>query len=394
MPHPQRTGYTVIALGTVATLGLWSGAKGIILPHFLGDLSLAPAVGSAIFTATSVGSFIGSSSFAGLSGRFGLRRVSTAGALLLLAVTAAILLVQQPLLLYVAFALFGLGENMLELTASLPISLLYKEGQGGIMNLLHGFFGLGALAGSLAGAAIMGQGTTWRIPMMGVAFLLVAWAIAFRQPQPIALPRRSEGPEEGADSGALLRDPLVWAATLALTASVAVETGTGIWLPTYLQQGKGLSEAGSAFGATLFFFGFTATRLSGPLLNRLGAVRSVILTALLGGSGLAGLLFLPEEWFWLSAVAGSGIAITFATCLTLVTLRYPARSNAVFGLMYACANVAGILTGPALGLAVQQAGVDAAMRLLLLFYGAVILLIGYYGWAVSRNPKGEKSPAA
>ncbi|HEY8347061.1 MAG TPA: MFS transporter [Symbiobacteriaceae bacterium] len=393
MNHPQRIPYTIIALGTIATLGGWGGAKGVIFPDFLQDLSLAPALGSAIFTATSVGSFIGSSSFAALSNRFGLSWVNRMGALLLAGITCVILFVRQPAFLYAAFVLFGLGWSMLELSSSLPISLLYAREQGSIMNLLHSFFGVGTITGSLLAGWAMSHGANWRLPMGVVVLLAGLWAYAYQRQPALSLPPRAKT-EKG--NGSLLRDPVVWTATLALTAGVAAEAGAGIWLPTYLSQGKGLDVAGSTLGATLFFLGFTASRLCGALLvGRMGSVRSVFSAAAVGAAGLAGVMLLPASWFWLTVLAGLGVGIIFPTCLTLVAERYQSRSNAVFSLIYACANVAGIATGPAMGMVVQGRGVTAAVWMLLSFYTAVMFFIGYCGWALAHRPAGSATrPAA
>lgn len=390
--HPHRIPYTIIALGTIATLGTWGGAKGIVLPYFLSDLALAPAIGSAIFTASSVGSFIGSSGFAWLTSRFGLARVNQAGALLLLAITAAIMFLQLPPLLYPAFVLFGLGSSMVELSSTLPISIIYAGNQGGIMSLTHGFFGLGSLTGSMLAGLAMARGLNWRLPMALAAVLTGCWAFAYHRQPPLTLPPRAKG-EQG--TGGLLKDPLVWAATLALTAGVAAENGAGIWLATYLSQGKGLSPAATTLGATCFFLGFTASRLFGPLLSRLGSVRAVLLCTGIGAAGFAGLVLLPAQWFWLTFLAGMGVGIIFPTCLTLVAVRYQSRSNQVFSLMYGMANVAGISTGPALGLVVERGGgLTAAMWVEICFYVAVVLLIGCYGWATARQKAAATSPAA
>lgn len=390
--HPQQIPYTIIALGTIATLGTWGGAKGIVLPYFLTDLALAPAIGSAIFTATSVGSFIGSSSFAWLTSRFGLSRVNQAGAILLLAITGVILFLNVPLLLYPAFVLFGLGSSMVELTSTLPISILYAGRQGGIMSLTHGFFGLGTLVGSTLAGLAMARGLNWRLPMAVAVVLVGCWAYAFHRQPALSLPPRAAG-EPG--SGGLLKDPLVWAATLALTAGVAAENGAGIWLATYLSEGKGLSPAATTAGATCFFLGFTAARLLGPVLTRLGSVRAVLLCTSIGAAGLTGVVLLPGQWFWLTSLAGLGVGIIFPTCLTLVAVRYQSRSNQVFSLMYGMANVAGISTAPAMGLVMEYgSGLTAAMWVEIGFYLAVILLIGCYGWATVRQKADARSPAA
>lgn len=379
MDHPRRVHFTAIALGTIATIGLWEGARGVVLPHFLAEHAFSPAVGAAIFSASAIGGFAGSLSFGALSQRFGLRRLVAAGAALAAAMLALFLLLGNPIWLYASYLFYGLGFSMLELSTSLPISLLYAERQGSMLNFLHGCFGVGALSGSMLGAALLGLGFGWRAPIILLGVLLIIWGTAFVAQPTLPLPR-SETQEGG--YGPLLRDPLVWAAALALGAAVAGEVGAGLWIPSYLQQVKGLPEAASALGVTLYFGGFTATRLAGGwLVARFGSARAVVALAAVGAVGLIGFLTLPGGFAWLAALAGAGVAIGFATCIALVATRHPSRVNQVYGLMYATGGLAGIVTGPLLGIIGERAGLTAAMWSMLVCYAAIIGLISLFGRA-------------
>lgn len=378
--------FTTIALGTLATIGLNEGARGVILPRFLADLALQPAVGAAILSAVSLGWFLASLSFGGLVQRFGLKRVSAAGALLTALSFTLFLAQRSPALLFGAMAGAGAGLSMLELSTSLPISLLYKEKQGSMLNLLHGLFGVGALLGPLWVALWLGLGLTWRVPLGLIAVLMGLWFSWF-----IAQPRL-ELPAESAGQGgltALLRDPLVWAAALALGAAVAVEAGLGLWLPSYLQLEKGVSESASAIYATAFYTGFTATRLGVSWLSgRLGLIRTVSGLAALGAAGLALLMALPASFAWLSVLPGIGVAAVFPTCTALVSERHANRVNQVYSVMYSSGSIAALAVAPLMGWVGQRAGLTAAMALPLAGFAAVIACLLYW----NRGPTAVTDP--
>jgi FHS family glucose/mannose:H+ symporter-like MFS transporter len=368
----SRRSFTFIGLATIATVGLWEGAKGVVLPHFLNDLHLSPAVGAAIFSAGGLGHFLSSSSFGTLSHRVGLKRVVLIGMGLVAVMLSLFMTAHQPVILYATMALLSMGGGMIELSTSLPISILYGEKQGGMLNLLHGLFGTGALTGTLLGAALVTTRLGWRAPLLIMGALLLAWGLIYQR-QPALLLPESAG-EAAGGFAPLLRDPLVWAAALAICAVVGAEVGIGLWLPYYLQQSKGLTEAASALSATLFFMGFTTTRLLGTwLVNRVGAVQSVLGLAVLGLFSLSALLALPGAYTWIAALAGAGIAIGFSTSIALVSRAHPARVNRVYSLMYSCAGIAGIVTGPFMGWVGARAGLTVAMVVPLSFYGLLVI---------------------
>lgn len=382
MVNSLQRRYAFVALGIIATVGLWDGSRGVILPHFLSDLKLTAATGATIFSSGSLGFLVCSLTFGSLTRRFGLKPVATGGFLLFAAALALFFTQREPLFLTIAVMMMGAGMGLVELSSGIPISILYGEKQHGILNLLHGFFGLGALSGSLLAALFLGYGASWRAPYLLALGLLVVWTLIFRRLPTLTLP---QPPKSKAGMGTMLRDPLVWIATFTLSAAVAAEVGVGLWLPSYLQQEKGLGEAVSAFGLTIFFVGFTATRLLASwLVNIVGPIRSVMGLGLIGVLGLAALLVLPGSWYALSALAGAGVAIAFATCVALVATRYPERVNQVYAFMYSSGAVAVMVTGPLMGFIGQRVGLGMAMWIPLIAYLAIILLIALYGWVDMR----------
>lgn len=380
--------FVVIALGALATVGLLEGSRGVLLPHFRTDLELSATWGGAIFSAGALGYLANSLAFGTFSRKLGLKRMAVLGIVMLCAAMGLFLTVRTPAVLYGAHIFVGAGISMTELATSIHISLIYKEKQSGMLNLLHGFFGAGALLGSVWAAFWLRLGTGWRVPYGLVALMVALWVIYYLTLPQTELPAEAEG---GAGPGPLLRDPLVWVAALALAAAVAGEIGSVLWLPSYLQQVKGLTESVSAFHMTVFFFGFTATRLAGGwLVGRAGPVRAVMVLALVGLAALAAMLTLPGAPLVIPFLAGAGVATGFATCTALVATRYPERVNQVYTVMYSAGGLAGIVTGPLMGWLGDRWGLTASMWAPLAAYAALFLLMGYYGLA-SGSRQGARA---
>ncbi len=379
----DRSPYKWIALGILATVGLFEGSKGVLLPHMMTDLQLSPALGAAVMTAGGVGYLINSLTFGTVTQRFGLKRVVAFGGILALTMLTLFLTQRVPAVLYGANVLYGIGAGQVELSMSLPLSILYTpEEQASTLNLLHGFFGVGTLVGSVWGGYWMGVGAPWQLPLILVAALLAFWVWRYLRRPAVAVPR-PEGKAGG--YGPILSDPLVWVAALALGAAVAAEAGVALWLPTYLQKAKGLSEAVSAGYATAFFAGFTLTRLSGAwLVKRVGGIRLVVLLALVGLLAMVGLQAFPPAWAGLSVLLGAGCAVGFATCLSMVAGRYPDRVNRVYSIMYSSGGITGILVGPFMGWVAGRSGLGAAMWVPGAAFGVLAAAMGWYGYRSTR----------
>ena len=388
MSKSYKRHFTAIALGAIATIGLLEGSRGVLLPHFLKDLQFSAALGGAVFSASALGYLTNSLTFGYTTGRFGLKRVVGAGVVLLAVAMSLFVTQRNPIFLYMTNVALGASISMVELCTSIQISLYYKEKQGGMLNLLHGFFGLGALSGSLWAALWLGLGSGWQVPYGLVGVIIALWGGYFLTLSPLEPPKEQEGQ---ASFGPLLRDPLVWAAALSLGAAVAGEVGATLWLPYFLQKAKGLSETASAGQMTAFFAGFTVTRLAGSwLVERVGQVRSIVALAAVGMGSLLALLALPGAPIILPVLAGGGVAIAFATCTALVATRYPDRVNQVYTIMYSSGGVAGIVTGPLMGWLGDRAGLTVSMWVPLISYAVLITLMSFYGIAANaRKPVRE-----
>lgn len=383
MPHPGRTSFTIIALGAIAGSGLMEAIKGLILPHMMRDLGLSPGFAAAILTAGGIGFLLTSLGFGGLTQRLGLKRVVLAGATLALLMLTLFLTLRLPALLYFAGLGLGAGGSLVEMSTSLPISLLYDgRAQGRMLNLLHGFFGIGTLVGTAWAGSLLSAGWPWQSPflLVGLSLALVAGLFVARPAIPVPEPAPTAGLRERSEYGTMLRDPAVRLAAMALAAAVGAEAGLTIWIPAYLQAEKGISEALSAAYAALFFLGFTGMRLAGSwLINRFGPTRMVSTLALLGLGGIICVWALPGQWAWLLLLCGMGMATGFPTSVALVAARYPSSANRVYSLMYTAGGITGISIGPAMGWIAERAGLSAAMWLPAACYGLLAGIMLRYG---------------
>jgi len=196
------------------------------------------------------------------------------------------------------------------------------------MNLLHSFYGIGAMIGPKAAGLIAGNACFgWRY----VYLFSLPLALAFFIPAIfIRFPEESRGPASTAEAGSLnvsrksffdaLKSPMVWLMSITLGLSVAVEMSSSNWGVMYFNDVYKVNP--NTDGATFlsaFFLLFTISRLvCGLFVEKIGYMRTLLLSAfivlavfitgfLLGEKGIYLLpslgFFVAQFWPTLMAVA-------------------------------------------------------------------------------------------
>jgi MFS family permease len=248
----------------------------------------------------------------------------------------------------------GMGESTSWPASNRIIREWFPASERGLAN---GIFGAGAAAGPAIGAIVISYLVSaygWRTGFfvagsVGFGWLL-AWVLAFDRPERVrwlrpaeretilrhrdGAPETASGP--GSPLGYLLRQRSVWG--LFLTQGTEVYGGYMLltWLPTYLEQAKGLSvmNAGmltavpfalaSVFGIGL---GWISDRLLTPETVQAGRRRSMIAVMLVGVSLILLVPLIDELWIiivilaFVRALGLAGSALNFALVTDLVRSR-------------------------------------------------------------------------
>jgi fucose permease len=177
------------------------------------------------------------------------------------------------------------------------------------MNLLHAFYGIGAIIGpKTAGMLTNNAGLNWRmiyVYSMPLVLLIFIFSVFIKIP----------GDNKSADTGKrlsffdALRNRNVWLMAIILGLGVAVEMSSPNWGSLYFQDMYGIDpRIGGAAFLSMFFICFTVSRLvSGFIVERIGYMRSLIgCTALvfvifIAGFclGERGILLLPALGFFI-----------------------------------------------------------------------------------------------
>jgi fucose permease len=241
---------------------------------------------------------------------------------------------------FLLYALIGAGQGFIEPSVNLSVLRMDEEGSGRAMNVMHGAFSIGAVAGPVILGAIIAAGLGWTLLFRALSALIAAVAAFIAA---VGFPEA--GPAPGAEAAerrpALSRDPAYWLGFACLFAYVGVELGISNWIAEYFARVFGAPAAAASLMVSLFWLGLLAGRFGWPAAYR-GSRQDIALVGfslVLAASALAlGLLGLASPAapdaralgapaaiaaIALTFLAGLGCSIVYPTVVALVGLSCP-----------------------------------------------------------------------
>jgi fucose permease len=280
-------------------VGINAAVGGVLVLAQMNDYGVDRAVIGITFITGSAGFVLGSLHSGPLIHRLGMRIALLTGCATFI-LAALYLATRPPLVALLAVQLVtGYAAGILESILSAYIAA--QPDATTLLNRLHAFFGVGALAGPVLATWIVGR-TAWTVVYLVLAVACVPLAVGFalacpRQlgaagaatPAPAA-PREPDAPavRQGGLLGIALRDRGVLVGAVMLAVYVGVELSVGNWAFSYLVQGRGLAQSLAGYAVSGYWLGLTAGRfLISPVATRLGATTSGLMYACLSGIAAA-----------------------------------------------------------------------------------------------------------
>ncbi len=361
-----------------AMFAMTTDSVGVIIPQVIKRYSLGMTAGGSFQYATMSGISIAAFGLGFLADRWGRKRSIVAG-LVLFAAACALFAVAREFLVFVALLfLSGVAIGVFKAGALALIGDISRSTRehSATMNMLEGFFGVGAIIGPAIVARLLLTGADWKwlyVIASGLCAVLIAIAVFTRFPKPPA--HASASARSLGETVSLLRDPFALMFSLALMLYVATEAAVYVWGPTYLQGYSGSFGWFALYMVSIFFVLRAAGRFVGAwLMARLAWAQVVavcstgvfvcFLIACAGGRGV-GAVALPASGLFMSVlyptINSKGISsfprprhgeiaglLLFFTCLSavLAPLAMAALSDAMGDAKYSlflASGFAGVL---------------------------------------------------
>ena len=383
------------AMGLFALGGVSISTWGPRLPSIREDLRVGDATIGLVLAGVTIGSIAGLLASSALLSRFGPQRAIW-GSLALAAVGISIVGIGAGTLtsLPVAMAGFicvGLGIGAVDVVINVEGAAVERTAGKTLMPLMHAAWSAGAIIGSGIGAASAALGIAFQWQFLGEAIVIVAAAaIAVRYlPQAMPLDAATERPPAARRVRQWLRGWGDWRLLLIGLVMLGVELGEGTsnsWLTLAVRDGHHQPEAIAALFFTMFAIGETTARIvGGPLVDRVGRVRTVRFTIALGVLGLALFIFGGPAWVVLigTVLWAVGVSMGFPLGMSAAAESGPnpaARLSVVASIGY-LANLGG---PPVVGLLSQSFGLLNALWLVV-----ALLAVGFLAAGVLRTRQGE-----
>jgi MFS family permease len=396
-PRLARWRWTITAafgLGGIS-ISTW----GPRLPAIKADLGIGTATIGLLLAGVTVGAILGLLASTPVLHWLGSRRAVT-GALLLIAAAMTVMGLALILgcvpLLAVAFVVVGLGIGTLDVLINVEGSAVEQAAGRTLMPMMHAAWSIGVAIGSGIGAACAALGISPAEQMIAEAILVAVAAVAMAAGIPAG--RRAQAGEPAQDRAAKvrqwLRGWLDWRLLLIGVVMLGVELGEGSagnWLTLAVRNGHGQAAAVAALFATAFAASEAITRIfGGPLVDRLGRVRTIRVTTALGVVGMVLFILAGNVWIVLVGVLlwAVGVSMGFPLGMSAAAESGPdpaARVSVVASIGY-FANLAG---PPVIGVLAASAG------LLNSFWLIVALFVAAFAAAGSFRPRSATpEPAA
>jgi MFS family permease len=381
--------------------GITVSAWGPRMPAIKASLNIDTATIGLLLAGGTVGAILGLLASTPVLHWLGSRR-SVAGTLLLIAAAMTVLglgvLLGSVPLAAVAFVIIGLGIGTLDVLINVEGSAVERAAGRTLMPMMHAAWSIGVAVGSGVGAACAALGVTPSAQFIGEAVVVAAAAVATAPGIPGG--RRTESPagqppqDRGAKVRQWLRGWLDWRLLLIGVVMLGVELGEGSannWLTLAVRNNRGQTAAVAALFFTAFAAGEALTRIfGGPIVDRLGRVRTIRITTALGIIGVVLFILAGNRWIALAGVLlwAVGVSMGFPLGMSAAAESGPdpaARVSVVASIGY-FANLAG---PPVIGVLAESVGLINSLWLIAALFLAAFAASG----SLRPRPAGEAEQA-
>jgi len=269
-----------------------SESVGVIIPSVIREFGLGMTAGGAFHYATMSGIALGGVLLGSMADRFGRKPTILAG-LALFGLSASLFAwVSSFGLFLVLLFVGGLAVGIFKTAALALIGDISTSTRAHTvtMNVVEGFFGIGAIIGPAIVAYLLSHDASWKwLYLIAAALCGLLMILAWRVPYPPVQAKTDSAPM--ADMLAMMRNRYALAFSSGIMLYVGVETAIYVWMPTLLAGYTGPAWQWAAYALSIFFILRVVGRFAG--------------------------FWLLERFNWTAVLAFCGVAILLCFALAI-----------------------------------------------------------------------------
>lgn len=389
----SRTGAPILLKGLIflmfAMFAMTTDSVGTVIPEIIREFGLGLTAAGSFQYATMAGIGISAIALGFLADTIGRKRSILFG-LLLFGASSALFAAGHDFLFFVSLLfLSGLGIGIFKAGALALIGDISRSTRehATTMNLVEGFFGVGAIIGPAIVASFLQMGMSWKwvyLIAAGLCALLLLATFAAKFPAPAQHDVQAVNARE---TVRLIGDPTAMFFATALMLYVGAEAAIYVWAPTYLASYAGNNAWLAVYAVSVFFVLRAAGRFLGVWLLSRFDWTLVLLCCTLAVALL----------FWVAVLGGRDLAIYALPATGLfMSVQYPTinstgissfergRHGSVAGLLLFFTCLSAVLAPLAMAVIGDRLGDSRYSMALGAVFATALLLLCLWNW--NRQP--------
>lgn len=386
----------VLACMMFFMFAMTTDAVGSIIPSLIDEFGLSLSAASAFHYVPMIAIALGGLCCGFLADRLG-RKASIVLGLLLYGTGSLLFVFGNSFGFFVMLlALSGVGVSVFKVGALALVGDITRSPREhtALMNMVEGWFAVGAIVGPAIVATLLAAGLSWTwlyVAAAGICLLLTLAAICVDYPH---VQRSSEKPAGLTQTLALLQDPCALGFSLLIMLYVAVEVAIYVWMPTWLEGYDGGLTWLATYALTLFFALRAAGRFVGAwLLQRLAWDQVLLVLALAILLCFAGSLAGGEaSAMWLLPLSGLFMSVLYPTLNSKGISCFPHDAHGAIAGLILFFTAFAAAAGPLAMAALSDALGDIRYGFMLATGFALLLFLGLL-WNWLRQPAAARLAA-
>ncbi len=270
----------------------------------------------------SIGSMSGILCSAWLVKRFGTRaviRTTMCCAVVGMFALSVALWFASPLMFALGLMVFGGSFGAAEVAINVEGAAVEQAMNKTVLPMMHGFYSLGTLAGAGAGMALTALGIAANVHILLAALVCIIPILTGIRAIPAGTGQHASDEQKSAAKGLpFYRDFQLMLIGVVVLAMAFAEGSANDWLPLLMVDGHGFSPTSGSLIYAGFTLGMTVGRFTGGwFIDRYSRVAVVRASALLGGLGIAMIIFVDVDWIAGVSVILWGLGASLGFPLTI-----------------------------------------------------------------------------
>lgn len=297
--------------------------RGIFIPTFKEEFNISNKVIGVFLSIVQMTSLLTYVVGIKLNEKLGQKNIMLLGLGINMTSFIAISFAQSFVQLTIGYIFITFATSIMLLSINTTIPLIHVAFQSTLLNLVHGFFGVGNTFSQKITGFLMEHGYTWEIIYR---YISIGFFIAFALYLFVYDVKKDDFNNKGAQKIKEKKKLILFIFALGFYVSAEIQTGN--WFMNLLKTEYAYSPSHATTFTAIFFGTFTIGRFVGGFITeKVGYFKSIIYSITLTVISYTIGLLLKENGLYLVASSGLFLAIVFPTSMALIGRTFKATAS-------------------------------------------------------------------